>query len=137
MKQKQKIDWCIDYCANGIPCACCGEIETSFPEYMANAHTHGLEKYGHLNFQIVLALLIHVVGKILNDIGLRVQAGEKFKSDDVLSDALADGYNIRLLEVEEGGRKVLRILLPDPENHLPGEKFCKYPYNRQANFRTA
>lgn len=65
-----------------------------------------------------------------------VANGEKFKSGDILSDVLAGGYNVLLLEIEETGRKVLRILLPDPENRLPGDKLCTYPYNRQAKFKT-
>lgn len=133
---KQKIDWMIHFEANGEICACCGEIITGFPEYMANAHTHGMSKYGHLDFQIVLALPPNVVGTILNDMGLRVQAGEKFKSGDILSDVLADGYSVRLVEVEETERRVLRIMLPDPENRFPGDKGCEYPYNKQKDFKT-
>ena len=133
---KQKIDWIIHYVANGEICACCDEIITGFPEYMANAHTHGMEMYDHLDFQIVLALDSYTVGTILNNMGLRVQAGEKFKSGDVLSDILADGYDVHLLEVEETGRRVLRLLLPDPENRFPGDKNCQYPYNKQTEFKT-
>lgn len=135
-KQNQKIDWIIHHVVNGAACDCCGEIEESFPEYMCNAHTHGLERYGHLNFQIVLAMDPQIIGYILNDMGLRVQSGVKFKSGDVISDALAGGYNIRLLEVEETGRKVLRILLPDENNRFPGDEDCQYPYSQQENFNT-
>lgn len=49
----QKIDWVIHLVANGA-CDECGEIETGFLPYMCNAHTHGLERYGHLDFQMVL-----------------------------------------------------------------------------------
>ena len=133
---KQKIDWMIHFEANGEICACCGEVITGFPEYMANAHTHGMEKYGHLNFQIVLALDSYTCGTILNNIGLRVQTGEKFKSGDILSDVLADGYSVQLVEVEEAERRVLRIMLPDPENRFPGDKGCEYPYNKQKDFKT-
>ncbi len=136
MKQKQKIDWIIHFVANGEICECCGETVSGFPEYMANAHTHGMERYGHLDFQIVLAMDPYVVGTILNNMGCRVQNGEKFKSGDILSDVLAGDYDVHLLEVEETGRNVLRIILPDPENRFPGDKKCEYPYNRQKNFKT-
>lgn len=46
----QKIDWLIHLVANGA-CDECGEVETDFLPYMCNAHTHGLERYGHLDFQ--------------------------------------------------------------------------------------
>ena len=134
--EKQKIDWIIHYVTNGEVCACCGEVENSFPKYMCNAHTHGLDKYGHLDFQIVLAMNPQIVGFILNDMGLRVQAGEKFKSGDVLSDVLADNYEVRLIEVEEVNRKVLRILIPDKNHHFPGDTDCQYLYNRQKEFIT-
>lgn len=133
---KQKIDWIIHYVANGEMCDCCGKVEAGFPEYMTNAHTHGLEKYDHLDFQIVLAMDPQIVGTLLNDMGLRVQAGEKFKSGDILSDVLAGGYDVLLLEVEETGRKVLRIILPDKDNCFPGDKRCSYPYSKQASFET-
>ena len=135
MKQ-QKIDWIIHVIASEEFCELCGKMEKNFPDYMANMHTHGMEKYGHLDFQIVLDIPSNVAGTILNDMGLRVQAGEKFKSGDVLSDILADGYDVHLLEVEETGRRVLRLLLPDPENRFPDDKDCQYPYNKQAKFKT-
>lgn len=50
---RDKIDWIIHYCANGIDCADCGKIETGYLPYTCNAHTHGLAKYGHMDFQIV------------------------------------------------------------------------------------
>lgn len=49
----QKIDWLIHLVANGA-CDECGAVETDFLPYMCNAHTHGLERYGHLDFQMVL-----------------------------------------------------------------------------------
>ncbi len=45
----QKIDWLIHLVANGA-CDECGEVETDFLPYMCNAHTHGLERYGHFGF---------------------------------------------------------------------------------------
>lgn len=51
---------------------------------MCNAHTHGLERYGHLDFQMVL-LPTEEIGRILNTLGLRVQSGERFRSGDMVS----------------------------------------------------
>ena len=61
----QKIDWLIHLVANGA-CDECGEVETDFLPYMCNAHTHGLERYGHLDFQMVLFLPTEEIGRILN-----------------------------------------------------------------------
>ena len=122
----QKIDWVIHLVANGA-CDECGEIETGFLPYMCNAHTHGLERYGHLDFQMVLFLPTEEIGRILNTLGLRVQSGERFRSGDMVSGIYED-CDVRLDEYEETGRKVLRVILPDANNIFPEEGDCMLPY---------
>ena len=122
----QKIDWVIHLVANGA-CDECGEIETGFLPYMCNAHTHGLERYGHLDFQMVLFLPTEEIGRILNTLGLRVQSGERFRSGDLVSGMYED-CDVRLDEYEETGRKVLRVIIPDANNIFPEEGDCMLPY---------
>ena len=122
----QKIDWVIHLVANGA-CDECGEIETGFLPYMCNAHTHGLERYGHLDFQMVLFLPTEEIGRILNTLGLRVQYGERFQSGDMVSGIYED-CDVRLDEYEETGRKVLRVIIPDANNIFPEEGDCMLPY---------
>ena len=122
----QKIDWVIHLVANGA-CDECGEIETGFLPYMCNAHTHGLERYGHLDFQMVLFLPTEEIGLILNTLGLRVQSGERFRSGDMVSGIYED-CDVRLDEYEETGRKVLRVIIPDANNIFPEEGDCMLPY---------
>ena len=122
----QKIDWVIHLVANGA-CDECGEIETGFLPYMCNAHTHGLERYGHLDFQMVLFLPTEEIGRILNTLGLRVQSGERFRSGDMVSGIYED-CDVRLDEYEETGRKVLRVIIPDANNISPEEGDCMLPY---------
>ena len=122
----QKIDWVIHLVANGA-CDECGEIETGFLPYMCNAHTHGLERYGHLDFQMVLFLPTEEIGRILNTFGLRVQSGERFRSGDMVSGIYED-CDVRLDEYEETGRKVLRVIIPDANNIFPEEGDCMLPY---------
>ena len=123
---EQKIDWVIHLVANGA-CDECGEIETGFLPYMCNAHTHGLERYGHLDFQMVLFLPTEEIGRILNTLGLRVQSGERFRSGDMVSGIYED-CDVRLDEYEETGRKVLRVIIPDANNIFPEEGDCMLPY---------
>ena len=40
------IDWIIEILANGVYCATCGKVENHYPDYICNAHTHGMAKYG-------------------------------------------------------------------------------------------
>ena len=122
----QKIDWVIHLVANGA-CDECGEIETGFLPSMCNAHTHGLERYGHLDFQMVLFLPTEEIGRILNTLGLRVQSGERFRSGDMVSGIYED-CDVRLDEYEETGRKVLRVIIPDANNIFPEEGDCMLPY---------
>ena len=50
---KNNIEWIIHLCANGN-CDECGKREEGFLPYTCNAHTHGMERYGHMDFQLVL-----------------------------------------------------------------------------------
>ena len=125
-----KLNWIIEIVGNGVACARCGKIEDSFPEYICNAHTHGLEKYHHPNFQMVLHLSDSDIGYILNTLGLRVQAGERFQSGDLVEGIFED-CPVRLDSFEESGREVLRVIIPDAENRFPEDPDCAYPYSYQ------
>ena len=48
---ERKIDWVIHYVANGAVCEKCGRVENGFINGFCNAHTHGMEKYRHPDFQ--------------------------------------------------------------------------------------
>ena len=125
-----KIDWIIEILANGVYCAKCGKVENHYPDYICNAHTHGMNKYGHLDFQLVIHLHPNQMGYVLNTLGLRVQAGEHFKSGDLV-EGIFDRCPLRLDEVEESGRKVLRVIIPDDQNRFPEDSACEYPYSYQ------
>lgn len=124
-----KIDWIIHHCANGT-CDDCGKTESDFLPHTCNAHTHGMDKYGQRDFQIVLALSPEEVCRILNTLGQRVQSGERFKAGDYVSGIYLD-CDIRLDEYEETGRQVLRIMIPDRDNRYPEHHECMYPYTLQ------
>lgn len=126
----EKPEWIIHLVADGVECECCGNEENSFLEYACNAHTHGMEKYGHKDFQLVLQLSAQEIGRILNTMGNRVRAGERFKAGDLVSGIYED-CDIRLVEFEESGRKVLRVVIPDGNNAFPEEQGCMWPYTLQ------
>lgn len=62
---KNNIGWIIHLCANGN-CDECGKREEGFLPYTCNAHTHGMEEYGHMDFQLVLKAHPAEIGRILN-----------------------------------------------------------------------
>lgn len=125
-----KVDWIIDLCANGVVCRDCGKVENKFPDYICNAHTHGMDRYGHMDFQMVIHAPQKEMCYILNEFGRRVQAGERFKAGDMVEGIFLD-CPVRLDEFEECGRTVLRIIIPDSRNRFPEDSSCDYPYSYQ------
>ena len=67
------------------------------------------------------------IGRILNTLGLRVQAGERFHNGDLVEGIFLD-CPVRLQEFDEGGRTVLRVVIPDGKNRFPEDTNCEYPY---------
>lgn len=126
---KNRIDWIIHLCTNGI-CDECGKKEKGFLPHTCNAHTHGMEKYCHMDFQMVLLARPEEISRILNTFGLWVQSGRKFKAGDMVSDIYLD-CDVRLDEFEETGRKVLRVIIPDAENRFPEDEDCMEVYRLQ------
>lgn len=115
------VDWFIHYVfdASDIP-------------GIANIHTHGLEKYNHLNFQLVLSVGTDEAKYILNTMSRRVQKGEIFHEGDMVSD-IFDDCDVLLKKYHETGRDVLRIIVPDSDNRFPGEEGCEEPYSHQED----
>lgn len=126
---RNKIDWIIHYCANGIACADCGKIETGYLPYTCNAHTHVLAKYGQMDFQIVLDMPLEQIGYILNSLGSAVQKGERFCAGETVS--FGDKLFVKLAEYDEAGRKVLRLLFADRWGRFPDQPGCMKAYTLQ------
>lgn len=126
---KTKIDWIIHYVANGACCEC-GNVESEFIPYACNAHTHGMERYDHPDFQLVLNYPPQEIARILNTMGLRVQSGERFQAGDLVEGIYLD-CPVRLDEAEECGRTVLRVVIPDKHNIFPEDERCMERYRIQ------
>lgn len=99
-------------------------------QYLTNTHTHGMEHYHHLNFQVVLNFPPAHLGYLLNTLGKRVQAGESFQDGDLIS-GLYEDCDIRLKKVRETGKDVLRLVIPDKYNRFPEDTKCMEPYKYQ------
>ena len=127
---KPRIDWIIHAIGNGITCQKCNEAEFGFVPNACNFHTHGMAKYNHMDFQMVLQYSPQEIARILNTLGLRVQRGEQFKNGDMVKGIFLD-CDVRLTEFEESGRTVLRVIVPDRLNRFPEEDGCEYPYTLQ------
>ncbi len=125
-----KCDWIVHLCMNGVVCSECDKEETGFLQYACNAHTHGMEKYEHQDFQMVLSYPPKEIMYILNSLGFRVQAGERFSSGDYVSGIYLD-CDLKLIEFEESERKVLRVIVPDKFGRFPDDPLCMEEYRHQ------
>ena len=118
------IDWRIHLC--GYECWE-SRRETGFLPYLCNAHTHGMEKYHHPDFQVVLNLSIPEICRILNTLSLMVKRGYRFHDGELVYSIYED-CPVRLSEFTESGRKVLRVVIPDRYNQYPENPECDHPY---------
>lgn len=99
---------------------------------MANCHTHGVwENFGHRDLQIVLPIQPEVAHGLFTTVVEQVKKGRIFKTDTA-EDKVINNLDVHFREYEDQGRKLLRIILPDPTGKFPWEVGCENPYNRQT-----
>lgn len=100
---------------------------------LCNVHTHGLEEsFGHKDLQIILplppqqnhGLINSIVQQIIND-------KRTFEPNVEQEKVLVGEFKVMFKEFQEGGRTVLRLLLPDPKGYLPTDDKCDDMYKRQ------
>lgn len=96
-----------------------------------NIHTHGLpDTHNHLDFQIVVGLDPATVLGIFLGLVDRIKKGERFRDDQVVEGVIED-RKVKMLEVDESGRQVLRIILPDPDGEVEIDKMnenCQFQH---------
>ena len=128
---KRKVDWLITLEGNGITCEECGNTEDRFVKGYCNAQTIGMYKYHHPEFQLVLHMDHKLIMYTLNTLGIKVQEGRVFQDGDIVDD-LFEGYEVKLKEFDEDGKKLLRVLIPDPNHKFPDDDGCQLEYTYQA-----
>lgn len=95
-----------------------------------NYHTHGLpENKWHLDLQIVCPVKPDLAHKIFWSVVCEINSGHMFR-DGEKSDAIAD-RPMEFREFAEGGRRVLRIIIPDDDGRFPSDAGCEEPYKWQ------
>jgi hypothetical protein len=91
--------------------------------HFVNFHTHGFEEtWGHPDFQIVMPIRPETALDLFWIFANRVKAGEKFEVGKRYKEIAAAPYDTLLVKAREAGRDVLRVLLPDAKNRMPGDK---------------
>lgn len=114
------IDWTIHHIINDYG-----------PGGTVNNHTHGMDNYNHLDFQLVLNVKPQEVCRLLNTMGQRVQNGEVFFPGDMVKGLYMD-CDVRLDLFKETGRDVFRLIIPDAFNTFPESPDCMEPYKYQT-----
>lgn len=126
---KEKVNWIWHYLSNNVVCQECGKHERNYPDYICDAHTHGMNLYGHPEFQVVIDYGAKELGRLLNEMGRKVRDGQRFKHGDRISGLYLD-CDIELREMPDvNGQPLLRMIIPDKQNRWP--EASDYPHNLQ------
>lgn len=75
----EKMNWLCEYVSNTAVCDICGKQESGLPQYICDAHTHGMNLYGHREFQVIIDCGPQEICRLLNTMGMKVRDGEGFK----------------------------------------------------------
>ena len=100
-------------------------------EFLGNIHTHGLSSHGHQELCIVLALGPNG-GNLLNAMGMDIVCHNKKYVKGIYTDVLIDNYQIEIYSLPQD--PVLYVILPDPNNKLPSDSKCEFPFNKQYEY---
>lgn len=133
-KRSRRIFWHIDHvCDMGI-CPCCGKDKSMHPDFIPNAcdaHTHGMNRFGHLEFQYVLNVKSEEIAHVLNSLCNLVASGRKFYDGDYVT-GIYDDCSVLLKQFkDDNGGDILRVIVPDGKNRFPGNPECWAPYKIQ------
>lgn len=90
-----------------------------------NAHTHGLDAFGHPDLQVVLPLPTEVVTAFLTPLVDRVRGGETLEVGRRYPGVVRDS-DVILTRASEGGRDVLRVIFPDDDGNLGREEQAEH-----------
>lgn len=84
-----------------------------------NMHTHGLDRFGHLDFQIVLPVkpeIGHEFFRIL--VGIIKSGKGKFEDGSISTELMSNSMPVKFIKVQETGREVLRLIFPDRHGNI-------------------
>jgi hypothetical protein len=114
-------------------------VPDSFPDRrLINAHTHGLQSFGHLDLQLVLNIGEQNIKGIFHRCVELIKQGRQFGRMDnghcIDESEIAHGYLTRFISAIEDDRPVWRLVVPDKAGNLDENKLAE-PYSLQYRFR--
>lgn len=111
-------------------------IHTVLPEKggkdsdLTNSHTHGMEKHGSDDFQLVMPYDGRTVGELLNTVAALAAGGRKIDEETEIHGLFTTGP-ARFARFRETGRTVLRMICPDENGKYPWDEGCAPTYADQ------
>ena len=92
-----------------------------------NYHTHGLrENLDHPDLQLCLPIRQEDAHALFELAVAAIRNGDRFEAGKDFADILPNGYRLQFMHVQESGRRVLRMLVPDASGGYSEE-----PYRQQ------
>jgi hypothetical protein len=87
-------------------------------------HTHGIQEgHNHMDFQVVFPINPEMIHTFMHGLYSVVKDGGVIPVETRYADVL-QGYDVYFRVYEQGGRNVLRMLLPDKNNLFPMDDGC-------------
>ncbi|NII26195.1 DUF4262 domain-containing protein [Pseudoflavitalea sp. X16] len=89
-----------------------------------NYHTHGIPvSFQHPDLQICLNISPQHAGSVFHTIIDRIKTGLRFELDRDYKGVLHNDFALRFAAAREGGRKLQRVLIPDPTGKLDQDPY--------------
>jgi hypothetical protein len=105
-------------------------VAKGYKNDLMNAHTHNVqEKFHHPDLQIVIPVPGKVANNIFFNVVNKIREGITFSPGEQVTGVIRN-MPVTFCEAEENGRKVLRIILPDP-NGVVDKDHIKPPFDLQ------
>lgn len=95
-------------------------VHDNYSDNLPSIHTHGFkETYGEYDIEIILPLTMHVAKGIFDRIKFKYESGESIQPYKYYRDIIQN-YSVVFVEaIDENGRNILRLLLPDIHGRMP------------------
>lgn len=96
-----------------------------------SVHTHGIaDRWGHPDLEIMLPLEMELLASILHTVVDRIKKGERFEAGKRYRRVIK-GYWVAFVKAMEGGRGVLRLILPDQHGNISEDEIEEGPFKDQ------
>ena len=126
----EKPNWIIHYVTPTVD-----ELQSPdyfYEPYFSSIHTHGLDKHGHRDLCLSIAIPPETACTLLNSLGMRIANEEEIFEEGIRTDILANGMKVKFISFDND--PTLYIIFPDKNGKLPDDCDCEEPYSLQEKY---